>query len=201
MLVHKPLQPGGAERNPAVTAGSFPGLAAGAWNRSNVALYGDLELQDPNDRWTVGGALRFEHFDLFGPTTNGKLSARLELTDAISVRGGISTGFRAPTPGQQNTLNVQTTIDPKTLQLVDSANVPSTFLAAELKGGKPLEPETSVNTTAGLVVDTGSFTLTADYFRVDVSNRLALSQTFTLTEAGGAEHSRCGRNPSLGSGP
>ncbi len=30
MLVHKPLQPGGAERNPAVTARSFPGLAAGS---------------------------------------------------------------------------------------------------------------------------------------------------------------------------
>ena len=160
----------------------FPDYTAGAWDRSNVALYGDLELRDPGDRWTVGGALRFEHFDLFGSTTNGKLSARFALTDTVSVRGGVSTGFRAPTPGQQNTLNVQTTIDPKTLQLVDSANVPSTFLAAELKGGKPLEPETSVNTTAGLVIDTGPFTLTADYFRVDLSNRLALSQTFTLTE-------------------
>ena len=160
----------------------FPDYTAGAWNRSNLAFYGDLELRDPGDRWTVGGALRFEHFDLFGSTTNGKLSARFGLTDAVSVRGGVSTGFRAPTPGQQNTLNVQTTIDPETLQLVDSANVPSTFLAAELKGGKPLEPETSVNTTAGLVIDTGPFTLTADYFRVDLSNRLALSQTFTLTE-------------------
>ena len=160
----------------------FPDYTAGAWNRSNLALYGDLELRDPGDRWTVGGALRFEHFDLFGSTTNGKLSARFGLTDAVSVRGGVSTGFRAPTPGQQNTLNVQTTIDPETLQLVDSANVPSTFLAAELKGGKPLEPETSLNTTAGLVIDTGPFTLTADYFRVDLSNRLALSQTFTLTE-------------------
>ncbi len=160
----------------------FPDYTAGAWDRSNVALYGDLELRDPGDRWTVGGALRFEHFDLFGSTTNGKLSARFGLSDVVSVRGGVSTGFRAPTPGQQNTLNVQTTIDPKTLQLVDSANVPSTFLAAELKGGKPLEPETSVNTTAGLVIDTGPFTLTADYFRVDLSNRLALSQTFTLTE-------------------
>ena len=125
----------------------FPDYTAGAWDRSNVALYGDLELRDPGDRWTVGGALRFEHFDLFGSTTNGKLSARFGLSDVVSVRGGVSTGFRAPTPGQQNTLNVQTTIDPKTLQLVDSANVPSTFLAAELKGGKPLEPETSVNTT------------------------------------------------------
>ena len=160
----------------------FPDYTAGAWNRSNVALYGDLELRDPLDRWTVGGALRFEHFDLFGPTTNGKLAARYGLSEAISVRGAASTGFRAPTPGQQNTLNVQTTIDPESLQLVDSANVPSTFRAAELRGGKPLEPETSVNLTAGLVVDTGPFTLTADYFRVDVSNRLALSQTFTLTE-------------------
>ena len=160
----------------------FPDYTAGAWDRSNVALYGDVELRDPGDRWTVGGALRFEHFDLFGSTTNGKLSARFGLSDTVSVRGGVSTGFRAPTPGQQNTLNVQTTIDPETLQLVDSANVPSTFLAAELKGGKPLEPETSVNTTAGLVIDTGPFTLTADYFRVDLSNRLALSQTFTLTE-------------------
>ena len=160
----------------------FPDYTAGAWDRSNVALYGDVELRDPGDRWTVGGALRFEHFDLFGSTTNGKLSARFGLSDVVSVRGGVSTGFRAPTPGQQNTLNVQTTIDPKTLQLVDSANVPSTFLAAELKGGKPLEPETSVNTTGGLVIDTGPFTLTADYFRVDLSNRLALSQTFTLTE-------------------
>ena len=158
----------------------FPDYTAGNWNRSNVALYGDLELRDPNDAWTVGGALRFEHFDIFGSTTNGKLSARYALSDAVSIRGGVSTGFRAPTPGQQNTLNVQTTIDPETLQLVDSANVPSTFRAAQLRGGQPLEPETSINTTAGLVVDTGSFTLTADYFRVDVHNRLALSQTFTL---------------------
>ena len=160
----------------------FPEHTAGAWNRSNVALYGELELRDPVDRWTLSGAVRFEHFDLFGATTNGKLSARYELTDSVAVRGGVSTGFRAPTPGQQNTLNVQTTIDPESLQLVDSANVPSTFRAAELRGGRPLEPETSVNTTAGLVVDTGPFTLTADYFRVDLSNRLALSQTFTLTE-------------------
>ena len=27
-------------------------LAAGTWNRSNVAVYGDLELNDPDDGWT-----------------------------------------------------------------------------------------------------------------------------------------------------
>ena len=120
----------------------FPGFSdytAGAWNRSNVALYGDLELRGRDDRWSFGGALRLEHFDLFGPTTNGKISARYALNPFVALRGGVSTGFRASTPGQQHTLNVQTTIDPETLQLVDSANVPSTFLAATLRGGVPLE--------------------------------------------------------------
>ena len=160
----------------------FPDYTAGTWTRANAALYGDVELREPDaDRWTVGGALRIERFDVFGATANGKLSARYRLGSAISARGGVSTGFRAPTPGQQNTFNVQSTINPKTLDLVDSATVPSTFRAAQLRGGRPLDPETSVNATAGLVVDTGPFTLTADYFHVDVSNRLALSQNFTLT--------------------
>ena len=159
----------------------FPDYTAGTWNRSNVAVYGDLELRGRDDRWSVGGALRVEHFDVFGNTTNGKLSFRYELSDTVAIRGGVSSGFRAPTPGQQNALNVQTTVDPKTLELVDSATVPSTFQTAGLRGGKPLEPETSVNTTAGLVVDTGPFTLTADYFRVDIDDRLSLSHILTLT--------------------
>ena len=131
----------------------FPDYTAGTWNRANAAVYGDLELRDTDGRWTVGGALRFEHFDVFGNTTNGKLSARFALTDTVSVRGGVSTGFRAPTPGQQNVFNVQSTINPETLDLVDSATVPSTFRAAQFRGGQALEPETSTNATAGVVVD------------------------------------------------
>ena len=83
--------------------------------------------------------------------------------------------------GSRNALNVQTTLDPDTLELVDSATVPSTFAAALLRGGKPLEPEESVHATAGLVVDNGPFTFTADLFNVEISDRLSLSQTLTLT--------------------
>ena len=158
----------------------FPDYTAGTWNRANVALYGDVELRAPDERWIVDGALRLERFDIFGATLNGKLSARRRLGETLSVRGGIGTGFRAPTPGQQNTFNVQSTINPETLDLVDSATVPSTFRAAQLRGGRPLEPETSTNATAGLVVDAGPFTLTADYYHIDVADRLALSQFFTL---------------------
>ena len=160
----------------------FPDYTAGVWTRNNVAAYGDLEMQGLDGRWSAGAAVRVEHFDVFGNTANGKLSFRYALDDAVSVRGGVSTGFRAPTPGQQNALNVQTTIDPDTLELVDSATVPSTFRTAGLRGGKPLEPEKSFNATAGLVVDTGPFTLTADYFRVAIDDRLSLPQLLTLTD-------------------
>ncbi len=160
----------------------FPDYTAGKWSRDNVAVYGDVELHGEDDRWGLGAALRVEDYDVFGNTTNGKLSFRRELSDTAALRGGVSTGFRAPTPGQQNALNVQTTIDPVTLELVDSATVPSTFIAAELRGGKPLEPEESVHTTAGLVIDNGPFTLTADIFDVEIDDRLSLSQVITLTE-------------------
>ena len=160
----------------------FPDYTAGTWSRENVAVYGDVELHGEDDRWGLGAALRVEDYDVFGNTTNGKLSFRRELSDTAAIRGGVSTGFRAPTPGQQNALNVQTTIDPVTLELVDSATVPSTFIAAELRGGKPLEPEQSVHAAAGLVIDSGPFTLTADVFHVHIDDRLSLSQVITLTE-------------------
>ena len=160
----------------------FPDYTAGTWSRENVAVYGDLELHGEDNRWGLGAALRMEDYDVFGNTTNGKLSFRRALSDTAAIRGGVSTGFRAPTPGQQNALNVQTTIDSTTLELVDSATVPSTFVAAEARGGKPLEPEESVNLTAGLVVDNGPFTFTADFFNVDIDDRLSLSQVITLTE-------------------
>ena len=76
-------------------------LAAGTWGRRNVAAYADLEFNDVDDRWRVGGAVRFEHFGDFGGTINGKLSARYAF-----VRASVSSGFRAPTPGQQNGFNI-----------------------------------------------------------------------------------------------
>ena len=72
---------------------------AGSWSRSNVAVYGDLEFTDPGGRWTVGTAVRFENFEDFGAATNGKLAARVELTDAFSLRAAVSSGFPGADPG------------------------------------------------------------------------------------------------------
>ena len=52
-------------------------LAAGTWSRGNVAVYGDLEVNDPGGAWTLGSAVRVEHFEDFAMTANGKVSARV----------------------------------------------------------------------------------------------------------------------------
>ncbi len=153
-------------------------LAAGEWNRSNVAVYGDLEVADVDADWAFGSALRLERFEDFGATANGKVSARVGF-----ARASVSTGFRAPTPGQQNGFNISTRFDPEIGDLVNRGTIPSISPVAVLAGGMPLEPEKSVNYTAGVVFDTGQFNFSADYFRIDVSDRIGITSNFTLTEA------------------
>ena len=168
------------------SAGSngFPGfspIAAGTWSRANAAVYGDLEVRGGDDAWTLGSALRLERFEDFGAAVNGKLSGRVRLAPAAAVRASASTGFRAPTPGQQNAFNVSTQYDPTLMDLVNNGTIPSTSRVARLRGGEPLEPERSVNFTAGAVIDAGPFSLTADYFRIRLADRLALTQLFALS--------------------
>ena len=152
-------------------------LAAGTWNRSNVAAYGDVEVNDVDGDWTVGGALRVESFEDFGTTTNGKVAARFAF-----VRASVSSGFRAPTPGQQNGFNISTVFDPAIGDLVNNGVIPSISPVAALRGGVPLEPERSVNYTAGVVFDTGPFNFSADYFRIDVSDRIGITSNFALRD-------------------
>ena len=151
-------------------------MAAGTWNRRNVALYGDVELAGLEDDWTLGSAVRIEHFDDFGTTMNSKLSGRFGF-----VRASVSSGFRAPTPGQQNGFNISTIFDPALGDLVNNGTIPSISPVAALRGGEPLAPEKSINYTAGVVLDTGQFSVTADYFRISVSDRIGITSNFTLT--------------------
>ena len=163
----------------------FPGfspIAVGSWDRSNSAVYADIELSDVEDRLIVGGALRFERFADFGNTLNWKTAARAELTESFAVRASASTGFRAPTPGQQNAFNVSTQFDPTTGELVNRGTIPSNSKVAALRGGQGLQPETSMNFTAGAIAEAGIFTLTADFFRIAIDDRLALSQNFNLND-------------------
>ena len=166
-----------------IGSNGFAGLPpeyAGEESRSSYAGYVDVET-NLNDDLLVGGAVRFEDYEDFGDTFDGKFTARYQLTDAFAVRGAISTGFRAPTVGQSTVRNVSTVFGATGLE--DRVTLPPTHEVSRQKGGVPLRPEESTNMTVGLVWTIGPADVTLDYYSIAVENRIAQSSTLTLTAA------------------
>jgi len=173
----------------------FPGfsdIAEGSWTRSNFAGYLESQLL-PFEFWTINAAVRGEYFDDFGSTLNYKVATNYSITDTLkallsldpivglNVRSSYSTGFRAPTPGQQNAFNVTTEFGENNT-LVNKGTIPSTHAAAALVGGKALEPEKSKNFTLGTVVSQEAVSVTLDYFNIKVEDRLAPTKDFNRGE-------------------
>jgi iron complex outermembrane receptor protein len=169
----------------AVGSSGFPGYrpaSAGSFSRSNWATYLDLET-DVIDKLTLGAAVRYEDFSDFGSTFNWKLTGRYELFKGLAVRASINTGFRAPTPGQSNISDVATNIDPLTGGLLLIATRPPTDPIAQFYGAKPLKEEESKNWAVGAVLHRSGWVLTADYFNIQVDDRIALTSRITITPA------------------
>ena len=159
----------------------FGPLTEGNWNRYNLAAYVDLEIDDPDEDWTLGLAQRIEHFSDFGTTWNVKLAGRLSVSEGFAMRTSASTGFRAPTPGQQNAFNISTIYDPAIMDLTNNGTIPSTNPLAQHFGGQPLKPEKSINLAMGAVYDSGPFSFSMDLFQIRVSDRLTTSADRTLS--------------------
>ncbi len=163
----------------------FSPVAAGRWHRYNVAAYLETEIR-PIDPLLIALAVRGEQFEIFGGTLNYKAAANYKVTETMRLRGSYSTGFRAPTPGQQNTFNITTEYDFEKGDLVNKGTIPSTNPAVGVVTGKEdnsLDPETSNNFTGGFTVDILGVNLTMDFFDIRLKNRLSVSQHFTLTDA------------------
>ncbi len=145
---------------------------AGDFSRDNWAVYVDIE-HDISDNWLMQYALRYEDFSDFGDTTNGKLASRYNVTDSFVLRGAVSTGFHAPTPGQANVRTTLTTFDGTTGLQVEEGLVPPDSAQAALYGGKALTEETSLNYSLGFSWDVlDNMTLTVDGYLVEVDDRI-----------------------------
>lgn len=168
--------------NLSIGAHGFAGFSppqAGLWGRNNYALYTEAEA-DITDNFTGAVALRFEDFETFGTTTNYKVSGRLALTDTLSLRGSFNTGFRAPTPGQENVTKVSTTTIDGELQ--QRGQIPPTNPIAVFLGGQTLQPEESENFSFGMVWDvTPDINVTVDYFNIELENRIAQTGTIDIS--------------------
>src|SRR5205085_671040 len=87
----------------AVGSQVYPGFRpqdAGSHSRNNVGGYVDLS-SDLTSQLLVDVAGRYEHYNDFGGTTTGKIAARYEPIHRIAFRGAVSSGFRAPSLGQE----------------------------------------------------------------------------------------------------
>ena len=174
-----------ADQGFSAASNGFPGfgpLAGGTWSRSNIAAYIDLEA-NVTDNLLVGVALRWEDFEDFGTTTNGKVSAHWQIVDSIAVRSTYSTGFRAPTPGQSNSFNVSTEFNIATNELENNGTIPPESEVAQLRGSVALDPEESTNYTFGIIWQWQNVSVTFDYFNIELEDRLGISRNFELTDA------------------
>ena len=147
----------------------------GSFTRRSVGFYVDLENQI-SDELLIGGSLRYEDYTTFGTTNDFKLNARYQVSDTVALRGSTSTGFRAPTQGQVNVVNTQTT-------LVDGQLTQAQTLPGFKLGSGQLKPEEATNTSIGIVYNEGDLSITADFFTIELEDRVALTSNAAPTAA------------------
>jgi iron complex outermembrane receptor protein len=155
----------------------FPGFSPSTQidrSRDSYAAYVEVDT-DISDIFNVQLAGRFEDYSDFGSTINGKAAARFEPVDGIAIRGAISTGFRAPGLAQQffsatSTNNIGG-------QLVEVGTFPVDSAIAVALGSEPLEAESSVNISGGVVFTViPGLNLTIDYYNIEISDRIVLTE-------------------------
>ena len=168
----------------AIGAQVFPGFRpSNAVDASRNSVAGYVDAEGNVAGWLrLGAAGRAEHYSDFGNTLNGKISARVQPDPRFVVRGSMSTGFRAPSLGQSffsatatNFLNLGQGLVP-----VESLTLPVDSAPARVLGAVPLKPESSLNTSGGVVVTPlPALTVTADFYRIAIDDRIVLSGNFT----------------------
>src|SRR5712671_3721281 len=167
------------------TASNGYGGISTAVDASQVSYAGYLDVEaDVIPNLTMGIAGRFEHYASFGSTTLGKFQARFKATDWLALRGTVSTGFHAPTPGQSNVETLSTTFLPGTTTQVQIGTYQVGSADAKYYGAKALKPEESTNLSAGIVLTPiRDMLLTLDGYSIEVRHRIGISQTFNVTPA------------------
>ncbi len=154
---------------------------AGSNSQSSYSAYLGLE-GDLTDSLSMGLAARYEHNSSFGDAFVWKINGIWEVTDTVSLRGTVGTGFHAPSPGQNNVQVLTTTFIAG--DQVQVGTYPVTSNIAQYYGATTLGPEKSLNFGAGIVFKpSNTTTLTIDAYSIKVNDRIGISQNFTVSAA------------------
>jgi iron complex outermembrane receptor protein len=134
-----------------VGSNGFPGYGtknSSQYDRDSWAVYVDLE-SDVTDAFLLNVAGRYEDYSDFGDNFSFKVAARYTVSDTLTLRGSLGTGFRAPTGGQISTANVSTRIADDGSPIAEGIFPPAGDVAGVF-GAVPLDAETSNQGTFGV---------------------------------------------------
>jgi iron complex outermembrane receptor protein len=157
----------------------FTPTDAGKASRHSVAVYADAENQ-LTQKLLLTAAARFEHYNDFGSTFNGKVSLFHRLTDVIALRASASSGFRAPSLLESN---YSATLSNIVLgQFVINRNFPVADPVAQVLGARALDPEKSRSYSLGTTVSASeNLSFTLDAYRIFVDDSIIQSSLFSGT--------------------
>jgi len=168
--------------------GTADGSGLGPWDlgkRSRDVFGGYVGVDfRPVEKLLIGLTGRVEDYSDFGTTTTGKVSLRYDFTPAFALRGGVSSGFRAPSLGQvqnQSTGFSSTWSHSGTVLATSRTRTyrPDSSVARALGGG-PLEPEKSTNLSLGAVFRPSSeLSLTVDAYDIRISGLIVTASGAT----------------------
>lgn len=155
---------------------------------------------------------RFEHYSDFGSVAKPKIAAAWDIVPGVRLRGSYSEGFRAPNLEQTNATQyaraasgtdyVRCEADLRAGRITSFANCSqgTSGLSLLIAGNPDLEPEESVNTSYGLVLQPdfipeqfGEFTFTVDRWTIEQEQivgllgvQTALALDYLLRVGGGS---------------
>ncbi|MCF2948628.1 TonB-dependent receptor [Paraglaciecola aquimarina] len=164
-----------------VGSNGFPGYSSeysGKYERDMAGIFLDVS-SDLSDALYMQAAMRYEDYSDFGAELVGKVAFKYSLSDDFNLRGSVGTGFRAPTPGQQGTTNVATTLPdgyPVAVGLF-----PASSAVGEALGANPLKAETSLNYTLGFTGNIDELNLTFDMYSISLEDRFYAISTLDVS--------------------
>jgi iron complex outermembrane receptor protein len=157
----------------------FPGFQpADVTNKKRTAsaAYLDLEM-DLTPAFKLQTALRAERYSDFGSTATGKVAGAFKASDAVTLRGSVSTGFRAPSLQQVHFSSTFTDFIGGVP--LDVVLAPNGGAIANTAGIPKLKEEKSKSATLGMTFKPSRDTsVTVDYYNIDIKDRIVLSGRF-----------------------
>lgn len=125
-------------------------------------------------------AIRYEdHGSIVGKTVDPKVAVRYDASDWLALRASYGTSFQAPSSNQQGGIVNSGSVNYRTVGGVATCGGSdlSSFIVAQI--GRPvgnLKPQSADNINLGVVVQSGKFDASIDYWRYKYSNLIVNTQ-------------------------